>query len=53
MLESLRESSSLLFYQKETPMLMFSCEYRNIFKNTFFEEHLQTAASYFMKIDTA
>ena len=25
------------------------CEYCNIFKNTYFEEHLRTTASYFMK----
>ena len=25
--------------------LMFSCEYCEIFKNTYFEEHLRTAAS--------
>ena len=24
---------------------MFSCEYHEIFKDTYFEEHLQTAAS--------
>ena len=24
---------------------MFSCEYYEIFKNTYFEEHLQTAAT--------
>ena len=24
---------------------MFSCEYCEIFKNTYFEEHLRTAAS--------
>ena len=39
----------LQFYQKETSTLMFSCEYCNIFKNTYFEEHLRTTASYFMK----
>ena len=32
----------------ETPTLMFSCEYWEFFKNTYFEEHLRTAA-YFMK----
>ena len=26
-------------------MQVISCEYCEIFKNTFFEEHLQTAAS--------
>ena len=29
----------------ETPTHVFSCEYFEFFKNTFFEEHLQTAAS--------
>ena len=28
---------------------MFSNEYFEIFKNTYFEEHFQTTASYFMK----
>ena len=28
---------------------MFPCEYCEIFKDTYFEEHLQTTASYFMK----
>ena len=32
-------------YQKETPTKVFCCEYCEIFKNTFSEEHLQTAAS--------
>ena len=49
MLESLCGPSSLQFYQKETPTLMFSCEYCENFKNTYFEEHLQTTASNFMK----
>ena len=39
---------------KEAPTLMFSCEYCEIFINIYFEEHLQTTASYFIKrIDTA
>ena len=29
----------------ETPTQVFSCEYYEIFKNTYFEEHLRTAAS--------
>ena len=29
--------------------LMFSCEYYETFKNTYFEEHLGTTASYFME----
>ena len=28
---------------------MFSWEYCEIFRNTYFEEHLQMTASYFMK----
>ena len=32
-------------YQKETPTQVFFCEYREIFKNTHFEKHLQTIAS--------
>ena len=32
-------------YQKETPTKVFCCEYCEIFKNLFSEEHLQTAAS--------
>ena len=31
-------------YLKETPIQVFSCEYCKIFKNTYFEEHLQMAA---------
>ena len=30
-------------------MQVFSCEYCEIFKNAYFEEHLQTAASTFFK----
>ena len=49
-LESLCGPSSLKFYEKETPTLMFPCEYYEIFKNTYFIERLQTTtASYFMK----
>ena len=33
------------FYWKETSAQAFSCEYWKIFKNTYFEEHLRTAAS--------
>ena len=32
-------------FVKETPAQVFSCEYCEIFKNTYFEEHLWTAAS--------
>ena len=31
--------------QKETPTELFSCENWEIFRNTYYEEHLQTAAS--------
>ena len=34
----------LQLYLKETPTQLFSCEFCENFKNTFFEEHLQTAA---------
>ena len=30
---------------KETPTQVFSCGYCKVFKNTYFEEHLRTAAS--------
>ena len=33
------------FFQKETPTLVFFCEYCEIFKNTYFEKHLRTTAS--------
>ena len=33
------------FYSKETPTQVLSCEYCKIFKKTYFEEHLRTAAS--------
>ena len=46
---SLCGRSGLQFYQKETPTLMFFCEYCEIFKNTYFEEHLWAAAPCFMK----
>ena len=34
------------FYEKENLSQVFSCDYINIFKNTFFEEHLQTAKTF-------
>ena len=42
-------------YWKETPTQVFSCEYCEIFKSTYFEKHLRTAASaywwlYFEKV---
>ena len=35
----------LQFYSKEIPTKVFSCEICDIFKNTYFEEDLQTTAS--------
>ena len=32
--------------QKEAPTQLFFCEYCEIFKNAFFEEHLQKTASF-------
>ena len=39
--------SDLQLFWKETPTQLFSCEYCEIFKNTYFEEHLRTATSEF------
>ena len=36
---------ALQLYQKNTPTQGFSCEICEIFKNTYFEKHLLTAAS--------
>ena len=33
------------FFKKETPTQVFSCEICEIYKNTYFEEHLRTTAS--------
>ena len=33
------------FFQKETPTLVFFCEYCEIFKNNYFEKHLRTTVS--------
>ena len=38
---------SLQLFKKETPTQVFSCKICEIFKNTYFEEHLQTTASVF------
>ena len=35
----------LEYYAKETPVLVFSSEICQFFKNTYFEEHPRTAAS--------
>ena len=37
------------FIKKETPAQVISCEYCEVFKNTYFEEHLQTAVSKTLK----
>ena len=36
------------FIKKETPAQMFSCEFCEIFRNTFFTEHLWKTASIFL-----
>ena len=33
----------------EAPTQVFSCQYCEIFKNTYFEEHLQTTATYILQ----
>ena len=38
-------AGGLQLYYKEIPTQVLSCEYCEIFRNTYFEEHLQTAAS--------
>ena len=48
MLESLFSKVAglgLQLYQTETSTQMLSCEISQIFKNTYFEEHLRTSAS--------
>ena len=35
----------LQLYQRETPTQVCSCEYWEVFKNTYFQVHLQRAAS--------
>ena len=37
------------FIKKETPIQVFSCDYCKVFKKTYFEEHLRTAASVYSK----
>ena len=39
-----KETEDLQLYSKETATQVFSCEYCAILKNTYFEEHLWTAA---------
>ena len=38
-------SESLQISQKEAPTQVFSCEICEIFKNTYFEEHVRTPSS--------
>ena len=44
-LQTYRPVTDLQLYQKETSTQLFSCEYCEVFKNTYFEEHLRTADS--------
>ena len=37
------------FIKKETPIQVFSCDYCKVFKKTYFEEYLRTAASVYSK----
>ena len=39
------QPSGLQLYSKEAPTQVFFCEYCEIFKNSYFEEHLRMAAS--------
>ena len=47
-LEKMRDSYNINIGDKEGGQ-MFSCEYCEIFKNTYFEEHLRMTASIMMK----
>ena len=38
------QALGLQLYQKETTTQVLSCEYREFFKNTYLEEHMQSAA---------
>ena len=38
--------------KKEIPKQAFSCEIREVFKNTYFEDNLQTTASKFIGVTT-
>ena len=44
-----RKVADLQLHLKETPTEVFSSEYCEIFKNTYFEEHLLTAAPDILK----
>ena len=48
---SQENTCGVFFQQKEVATQVFSCEYCKIFKKTYFEEHLRTAASERRKID--
>ena len=37
------------YINKGASTQIFSCEYREIYKNTYFEEHMRTAASAFLE----
>ena len=43
-IETVEHKNFAIFTGKETPRQEFSCKYCEIFKNTYFEEHLRTAA---------
>ena len=43
-IETVEHKNFAIFTGKETPRQVFSCKYCEIFKNTYFEEHLRTAA---------
>ena len=43
-------SQAFNFIKKETLAQVFSCEFCEIFKNTFFTEHLRTTASVNAKV---
>ena len=44
------KSRDVKLYHEDTLTQMFSCEYCNFFKNTYFEEDLRTPASEFLKV---
>ena len=46
----LNKAAGLELYQKETLTQLLSCEICEIFKNAYFEDHLRTAASGYIKI---
>ena len=44
-LKNICEQLLLIFISKETPAQMFSCEFCELYKNTYLEEHPRTAGS--------